>query len=695
MAATAPHVLFLDGDDELTPHAARTALAAAEDRDVDMVGFGVTVVEKDGRTGGGYEIRLQQRHTTLDGEDVLRGLFPIGRAAQGQLWRYLFRTGLLRDAYEALPEDLSLPRVNDLPLLFTAAVLARSFVSIPDKLYRYHFGRGGSGHDVDSVERAAFYTAAIDSVDSIRPSVERLARTSPDPTLVVDAYASVRLSIIGYVGWQLIDRSDAAVLPEALTHLFTVCPAVDVVTGVARFYPRALGVLKFHTPWLGRPDSPARTVLLATSAMRTGGVSAVIATQARHLTEAGYRVVIVAREGGTEPTAVPRDVEFVQLSAKTDADRLRAWGELCRSHAVDIVIDHQVLYTDLWPEYALVARAEGAATIGWIHNFIARPVYDGNGRLSYIERCAGTLASIITLSARRRRFQAPRGATRRVRSQPPVAPAARALTRTAQRTLQPDRAGVVGGRLEQRTKQVYALIEVSVQLSRRGVDHRLTVIGPDWDDVTAQRFNAAARRRRVGDRVRAIGPRRGEELRRHIDTADVFVSTSIIEAYQLTIAEAQARGLPVAMYELPWLLLVRDNPGIVSVPQGDATSLADEIARLVRDSGRYERLSRASVEAAHRAHAHDFGALYRDTVEGTLPAPFSPEPTADDASLLLGLLAFYAERGRGVTGHVADRPSSLGERLWRRGVPLGRAVLKRLPALRPLAHRAKRRLWAD
>ncbi|MDF2562126.1 MAG: hypothetical protein K0R99_3572, partial [Microbacterium sp.] len=243
------------------------------------------------------------------------------------------------------------------------------------------------------------------------------------------------------------------------------------------------------------------------------------------------------------------------------------------------------------------------------------------------------------------------------------------------------------------TKKVLELIEVGVQLRRLDVNFRLTVIGPDWDDLTAKKFNAEARRRGVGDRVVAIGPRHGRDLVAAIDAADAFVSTSIIEGYQLTIAEAQARGLPVFMYELPWLTLVQDNDGIVAVPQGDAASLASEIARIADDPARFERLSAASADAAQHALSYDFGLLYEGVATGTLSPEFSPEPTLDDGSELLRLMVFFAERGRPGRGAPSGSGSARGARLWEAAAPLGRATLQRFPGLRPLAHNAKKRLF--
>lgn len=690
LAATAEYVLFLDGDDELTPDAAQKALARARAADADIVGFGVTVVERDGRTGSPYELRLQPPQRELAGADVLRALFPEGKPAQGQLWRYGFRTRILREAYALVPEDLALPRVNDLPLLFLAAVLATSYAAVPDKLYRYHFGRGGSGHRVDSVARAEFYTSAITSVDSIRPAVDTIAAGHAAPDVLRRTYESARLSIIGYVCFQLIEKSDSDVLDAALAHLHTIASGHDIVHAAARFYPATLKTLKFHTQWHGLNDRPARSILLVTSTLRTGGVSAVLASQARYLREAGYDVTVVARNPGSDTGALPSGTRFIELASRKLLEQLEQWGEICRTHEVDVVIDHQILYTNVWAEFALMARAEGAATIGWMHNFVARPVYDGNDRLTLIERCANTLAQLVVLSPLDVAYFRLRGIDHVAYLPNPPSPIL--LESTTDAAPKPAPEGrlelVWWGRLEQHTKQVYELVAIGVELSRLGIDYRLRVIGPDWDDVTAKKFNALSRRRGVGERVVAVGPLRGTALISAIDAADAFVSTSIIEGYQLTIAEAQSRGLPVFMYELPWLTLVQDNAGVVAVPQGDARGLARQIVDATSDAERYAHLSGASREAAERARSYDFAQLYRGVVTGTLAAEYSPAPTLDDARNLLGLMVFFSARARGRRVPAADA-SGWGSRLWQSASPLGRATLRRVPGLRPLAHRAK------
>ncbi|QAY60617.1 glycosyltransferase [Microbacterium protaetiae] len=621
VAATGEYILFVDGDDELNPHAAEISIAAAQRHDADLVGFGVEVINTESHVVGGYQTRLAPKHQDLRGPEILSNLFPVDQPAQGQLWRYLFRTQLLREVYALLPEDVVLPRVNDLPVMYLAAALASRYVSVPNRLYRYHFGRGGSGRVVDTIERAQFYAKAIDSIDSVRPAVQTIARTSIDPTSLLNNFESVRLSIIGYVCAYLLKHTRSDLQEAVLNDLHARVPPADVVVAAVRFYPECLPALKAHTTQIRLRDRPVQSVLLTTRTVTTGGVSAVLLAQARYLMQAGFRVTIVARRYGSDPGAVPPGASFVEMVGHGLPERLVEWAGICRKHDVDVIVDHQVLYSRDWPEYALVARSLGVASIGWLHNFAGRPIYDLNGLHELLKANAPLLETLVTLSPLDVAFWKLRGVQHSVYVPNPPSPMLlESASKSRPKQLSGRRVELMWwGRLDEHTKQVSQLIEVADQLRKLSVDFHLTVIGPDWADWSAARFNTIVRKRRLDGLVEAVGEMRGQQLIDAIDSADAFVSTSIIEGYQLTIAEAQVRGLPVFMYELPWLTLVQRNDGIVTAPQGDAATLALRIAAVFTSPERYTDLSRASLAAAARELSHDFGRLYEQVVTDTLP----------------------------------------------------------------------------
>ena len=699
-AATAPHVLFLDGDDELDPQAAEKAYAAAQATGADLVGFGVAVLGPDGQAVGGYQARLAPKHRSLEGPAILASLFPVGKPAQGQLWRYLFTTAALRAAYDSMPADLVLKRVNDLPITFLTLAAAERYVSIPDRLYRYYFRRGESGHAVKDLEQFAFYAGAVDSVASIAPAVRSLARKQPDPTPLLASYESVRLSVISNVLGYLFNNVSGDHQDESLALLHTKASAQDVVQAAVRFAPATIEGLARH----GRPvpleGRTVHSVLLTTRTVTTGGVSNVMLSQARYLLEAGFRVTVAVKTAGSAVDLLPPGVELVELKNPPGTARASEWAELCRSREVDVVIDHWALYSRDWAALALVARAQGIPTVAWIHSFSLRPVYNRSDMISFLTTHLHAASAVVGLSPLDAVFWKLRGIEHAAYLPNPPSPLMLEMDASAgprTRSGSPLRL-IWWGRLDQHTKQVRELVSVASELRRLGTDITLTVVGPDGGDLTARALSAEVAEAGLEERVQVVGPLHGDDLVAALDAADLFVSTSIIEGYQLTLAEAQARGLPVAMYELPWLTLVQDNDGIVAVPQGDAHGLARKIAAISADPETYAALSAASLAAAEQARSHDFGELYTQLVKGELPEQYSPEPTIEDARQILDWTMFYTERTISASVSAAAPEGATQGSLARRAVvaaaPRVERTLRKAPWLTPLAQRVARAIGA-
>lgn len=649
-AARAPYVLFLDGDDELDPRAAETSLAEAEAKQADLVQFGVQIIYPDGSSGSSWETRLQPKHAELVGEDILAQLFPPGAPAAGQLWKYLFRTEVLRAAYEQLPADARFYRANDFPIAYLAAVNAKRYVSIPAKLYRYFWRRGASALAATSVEAIEFQVSAIDSFDSTTKAVREAAYRHSNPQILLDSHASARATIVGNVMKWMLTAVDPKLFRIAVDCMRRRVSKVDMVRFAARYQSSMLDRLAEHGTSAKLGERAVRSILITTATLTTGGISNVLLTQTRMLTAAGYRVTIAVRRPGSDETLVPDGVAFYEVTQKTLEEKLETWARICVQEKVDVIIDHRILYSKDWHSYVLMADALGIPTIGWIHNFAGRPTYDLSDMHGYLKRALPSLAQLIVLSPLDVVFWKLRGIERTAYLPNPPSPMLLEHSGEVQAKSPPvGRIELVWlGRMEQHTKQVQALLSVAAELRKLDVAFRLRVIGPDQRDYTAAEFNAAAEKGGLADCVKAIGPLHGKELLAAMDEAHAFVGTSIIEGNPLTLTEAQSRGLPIFMYEMPWLVPVQDNGGIVSVPQGDAAALARSIAEIVKDPERYKTLSQSALDAARRVHDFDYATAYRQLVHGELPAAYSPEPTLEDAAQLLDLTIFFTERHAGI-----------------------------------------------
>lgn len=701
MAASAPYVVFLEPSEELHEDAAAEIHRMTAASHADVVEFETEVVTPDGRS------RIAPHHPfhpRLKHEDILRRRFPESAAVDLANCAFAFRTDVLRTVYTALSSAPAVERVDAMSIAFLACAAATTYASLAAPLHR-QLVADRHPQFAESPDELQSAMDAIDSMSGIAPVVREWARQSPNPEPLVDGYESTRLATIARALELLVHVPEGVSGPGAAP-LRARVSEVDIIAAAATFAPRILQDLIQQGQRTELGARPVRNVLLTTTVFRTGGVSGVLLTQARILIDAGYRVTIATHRSGSDESAVPDGATLVQISGST-RDRLAQWAQLCLQNEIDVVIDHRVLYSRDWPAMALAARASGAGTIGWIHNFAGRPTYNGNDLHSFMQRHLNALAQLIVLSPLDVAFWKLRGIRHTAYLPNPPSPLLLGSVGTTTPKAAPkDRRLelVWWGRLEQHTKRVTELVEVAAALKRLGVDFRLRIIGPDWTDMSAVELSALASERGLEGVVNVTGPCHGHDLLDAIDSSDIFVSTSIIEGYPLTLPEAQSRGLPVLMYELPWLSLVQNNPGVIAVPQGDAAALASAIVELAADHDRYEMVSRASVAAAERATSYDFSQLYGQLVSGTLPAEFSPEPSVEDGRKVLDLLIFFAEKrphernGRSRRRRrSAGARATAGARIARRLARQGRQILDVIPWLRPLAGPMKRallRFWS-
>ncbi|MEZ6243882.1 MAG: glycosyltransferase [Phycisphaerales bacterium] len=92
------------------------------------------------------------------------------------------------------------------------------------------------------------------------------------------------------------------------------------------------------------------------------------------------------------------------------------------------------------------------------------------------------------------------------------------------------------GRLEHEQKRVLALVELSAALSRRGVDHRLVIVG---DGPALARLQAIAE---TNENIRIVPGVPPHAIACRLDQADVFVLASRREGMSVSLLEAMARG---------------------------------------------------------------------------------------------------------------------------------------------------------
>lgn len=169
---------------------------------------------------------------------------------------------------------------------------------------------------------------------------------------------------------------------------------------------------------------------------------------------------------------------------------------------------------------------------------------------------------------------------------------------------------VYHGRLVEEQKCVSALVELAVALRQLGVPHELTLVGersggPDYAEL--------ARQRGVADSVRVRNSLPRRELFALLAEQHVAVLTSKYEGFCLSLAEAQAVGLPAAAFASGGVIeeYLTDGENALLVPWGNTDELARRIARWVAEPGLWQRMSDSAYQsAADRFSLTAFGRRY-------------------------------------------------------------------------------------
>lgn len=652
-AATAPFTLFLDGDDELVANAAELSLTKARNTDADVVGFGVEIVMPNGQGAPKFERSLQPKHKELEGHAIVSTLFPIGQPAQGHLWKYLFKTELLRQAYSGVGETEQYYRANDIPISFLALAYAEKYVSVNSRLYRYYFRRGTSGQAIHTLDDYNFYLSAIDSIESIQDRV---------PDHAIEPYVSARRSMIGNLVRDCLERTVGALRAECLEQLTSRVGALDVVLAAADYCRPALPMLIDQYAKLCIPRvEVARSVVVTTAHLQTGGLRGVLAAQVHRMTEENIDVTVALHRREPTDRSILPEAKFALVHGSSWGDKILNFIEICIASNADAVIDHHLLYDEYWPFYALAARAVGIQTIGWVHSFSLRPVFNGSTRLSFMMANMAALETVVVLSPTDAAFWSLNGVENAVYLPNPPSPMLVGTeTGFVPKTLSEGPINLVWwGRLEQSTKQVRELLKVAKELQTLGTDFKLSIIGPDGADLTQVALVREAEKLGIEDKVDVVGPLYDSDLVAALQDADVFLMTSAIEGYPLTLVEGQANGLPIVMYEMPWLAYPENNHGIVTVAQNDSRQMAIEVTNFVDNPELYRKASLAAVSCAKPVFDLDYGILYRKLIEGRLDPSLTSAPTAEEYAVLMRLSVAYSERTARALGRARKEISSL------------------------------------
>ena len=143
------------------------------------------------------------------------------------------------------------------------------------------------------------------------------------------------------------------------------------------------------------------------------------------------------------------------------------------------------------------------------------------------------------------------------------------------------------------------------------------------------------------------------ELADYYRNASCVLFTSKMEGYPMTVLETKAYGLPLVMYSLPYLSLVKDGKGVLSSSVGDINSMANNIIKLMEDDEFRKKKGKESRESFNSFVSYDLRMVWEfifESCEGVINDRmgifYDPSKVDDDDKQLIPVILDKINRGQ-------------------------------------------------
>lgn len=113
-------------------------------------------------------------------------------------------------------------------------------------------------------------------------------------------------------------------------------------------------------------------------------------------------------------------------------------------------------------------------------------------------------------------------------------------------------------------------------------DAVLDVVGQSSFDYLEQ-MQYLSKKLGIIDAIKLHGLQPEDKMKDFYMNSALFLSTSELEGYSMTLLESKACGVPCVMYSLPYLSLVKDGKGFLSAELGDIDAMANNVIQLLKD----------------------------------------------------------------------------------------------------------------
>lgn len=167
------------------------------------------------------------------------------------------------------------------------------------------------------------------------------------------------------------------------------------------------------------------------------------------------------------------------------------------------------------------------------------------------------------------------------------------------------------GRLVQNPKNVLDVVPIMKHVVERYPNAKLKMLGVKERDYDYNLLIEGIEKEGLVNNIELCGYHK--DLNPFYREASIFLFTSSYESFSQVILESKQWGLPMVMYEIPWLELTRSQEGYISVPQRDVEAAANAITKLLDDDLYRREIGKSAKASVKRFLEYDVYSAWQNT----------------------------------------------------------------------------------
>lgn len=592
LSSKGKYIMFLDADDSISKNACEKLLLSIEKDPVDILHFGTNVINVGNETEeniNNYRNNLNSVKQKLYGEDIFKDF--VKRRYEGHLWNKIFSSKLCKKIL-VNTKDLVLPKAQDKYMYWMLSLNAKTYRCEPSLiLYNYKYGGGVEGKkDELSIEQFVQYCTQAWTENAIDDYMSKYNSDGRYNEVIANSRnALIRHSI---KNWIRLKQEDKCKGFDMMLHYWDhYMDRAKILIGIAERYWQAdnIEIINSVYPSKGIEASNKKIKTIGTYYHRydNGGIQRVLSKLMQIWIEKGYKVIFFADyDSSPNDYPLPEGVIRVKLgypasttsNTKRLGERLITFAEYIKKYNIDCMVYHNYLSkTLLWD--SLICKIYNIPFILFYHSTFTRFLMYCDERFSSIPEMAILFDGMVVLSREDEAFWSHFSKNVKYILNP--------LTFELNKNRQVSQYSnniLWLGRMDDEVKQPQAAITIMKEVVKSCPEAKLIMVGDSDKEGYLDRLQERIDRLKLTKNIYLAGFHKDVEP--FYKKASIFLMTSAHEGFPLALTEALSYGLPVVMFELPYLEIVKNNSGIIGVKQNDTLGASKAIIDLLNDQSK-------------------------------------------------------------------------------------------------------------